>query len=462
MKNQTHYPKLMQFKSNRFPKLLLLLFVSFALLNCNDNSNDEPPPVVKFQSPETFLKWNQLIEKLYTFTPTTGLPIPLVPRLFAIYHVTMHDAINSVEPVYETYASASLDPNASPNAALAQAIYEVLMVIGPKDDSSLISIDSLYQETMAAIPNTPAKDKGIVLGKSVAQQVLQAREDDAPYLQVMNYPDTPASGTMPGEFKYLPPLNYALAGYHLQKTWAIPSSSAFYPSEGPWPTDSEAYALDYNEVLQEGRFVDIGNLDWMDHDLTWYTDPFRYFDKKYLSVFWAENSARGLNSMARKVYEKKGEDMELFETTRLFALLHMAIADSYISVMDSKNHFYYWRPITAIHEGETDNNPATQGDPTWTSQLPTPPVPEYPSAHAIAGSAAGQVLINYFGDNVSITLNSGYIAGTRTFNSISQAVTENSLSRIYLGYHFRKAVEVGEELGYELGDYVYLNALKKQ
>jgi hypothetical protein len=125
-------------------------------------------------------------------------------------------------------------------------------------------------------------------------------------------------------------------------------------------------------------------------------------------------------------------------------------------------HYYYWRPISAIHEGDDDGNPDTVGDLNWESQLPTPPVGEYPSAHAMTGSAAGVVLIQEFGEDVSFTINSGYLSGTRSFNNIYEAISENSLSRIYIGYHFRKAVEVGEEKGYEIGVYVYENTLKEK
>ncbi len=79
----------------------------------------------------------------------------------------------------------------------------------------------------------------------------------------------------------------------------------------------------------------------------------------------------------------------------------------------------------------------------------------------MTGSAAAQILIRYFGkDNIPFSMTSGYYPGLRSFNKISDAVRENSLSRIYIGYHFRKAVDVGEEIGYDIGDYVYDHALK--
>src|SRR4029453_12667599 len=90
------------------------------------------------------------------------------------------------------------------------------------------------------------------------------------------------------------------------------------------------------------------------------------------------------------------QGLNLWENARLFGLLNMALADGYIAMVDSKNHYNYWRPITAIQTGDTDGNPATIGDPTWTSFRPTPPNQEYVSGHAIEGGAGGGVLKQFF------------------------------------------------------------------
>ncbi len=428
---------------------VLFIALAICLLNCDDDDNDfvNPSPVKEVLSPEIFLKWNNLLQKIYTFTPDKGLPPPIISRIFAMYHLAMHDALNSVDQRYDNYASTTFDSTADPNIALNQAVYEVFTAIGFKEGPPKASVDSLYQSVLGSVINGSSKDNGIALGKAVASAILTTREADAPYLAPL-YP-TKESGTIPGKYRYLPVnnlgLGYALGGFHLLKPFAIPSGDAF-PVYAPYRVNTPEYTKDYNEVKLEGAKVPLENLS----------------DQKHIGIFWAENSSRGWNEVARKVYAKKNNNMDAFETARLFALLHVAIADAYISVFDSKMHYYYWRPISAIHEGDDDGNPNTAGDLNWEPQLPTPPVGEYPSAHAMTGSAAGVVLIQEFGDEVSFTTNSGYISGTRSFNNIYEAILENSLSRIYIGYHFRKAVEVGEEKGYEIGVYVYENALKKK
>ena len=390
-------------------------------------------------SPEIMLKWSQQIEKSYTFPQNVGFPPPLIARWFSIYFVAMHDALNSVDPRYATYASLSQDKKADPNATMIQAVYEVLKA---NNAPKMPSIDSLYNATMGQIKDGEKKDRGISLGKTVAQEILAKRAPDNPYLILAGFNPTRPTGTTPGEYRHLPGPGYALAGYHLQQPWVMSSGDQFRPGP-PYPVNSPEYTADYNEVKLLG---DINNDTG---------------DQRYAGIFWAENSNRGWNKITRLVLNNNKKYYNTWEVARLFALVHMAIADSYISVFEAKMHYYYWRPISAIRLGTSDGNDDTEGDANWTPAMGTPPIGEYPSAHAIAGSAAAGVLINFFRrSDIPFVMDSGYLPGTRSFNTIEEAVRENSLSRIYIGYHFRKAVDVGEEKGYEIGNYVFGNALK--
>lgn len=392
-------------------------------------------------SPEIMLQWSTQIEKAYTFPVGQGFSPPIVARWFAIYFVAMHDALNSSDPRYATYASTVQDKKADPNAALIQAVYETLIAMNAPKRTSF---DSLYTVTMGKIKEGEKKDRGISLGKSVAQQLLEKRNPDQPYLVLGGYISTPPNGILPGKYRYLPPFNYALAGYHLQQPWVMASGDQFRPGP-PYPVNSPEYTQDYNEVKELGAI-----------NSTQVTQ-----DQRALGIFWAENSNRGWNKVTREVLMNNKKYYNVWEVTRLFALVHMAIADSYISVFDAKMHYYYWRPISAIRLGDSDGNDDTVGDASWTPAMGTPPIGEYPSAHAIAGSAAAGVLINFFRrSDIPFVMDSGYWPTSRSFNSIEEAVRENSLSRIYIGYHFRKAVDVGEEKGYEIGNYVFGNALK--
>ena len=124
--------------------------------------------------------------------------------------------------------------------------------------------------------------------------------------------------------------------------------------------------------------------------------------------------------------------------------------------------YYTWRPVTAIQQGDLDNNNLTSPDQGWKELgYPTVPVPEFPSAHANAGGAAAAILVKIFKkDQMKFTLTSTITPGvTRSFTSFTSAARENSNSRIYLGYHFRQAVEIGEAMGIKLGNFIAKNAL---
>ena len=146
---------------------------------------------------------------------------------------------------------------------------------------------------------------------------------------------------------------------------------------------------------------------------------------------------------------------------RLLALLQMAEADSYVAMCDSKFIYKRWRPVTAIRLAANDGNADTAPDGAWLPfAFPNPPDAEYPSGHSIAGGAAAAVLKSFFGtDAVSFTITNN--AGkTRSYSSFSQAAAENSISRMYAGYHFRNSTAQGQVMGDQIGAYVAANALK--
>jgi hypothetical protein len=432
----------------------VLLFSAFLLTGLNACQKEDifdqikhPPPVSKqkWLSPNLVLAWNLQIQKTYTLPLNTGLPPVIYSRLFAMYHTAMHDALNAVSPRYATYAYDKRDEDANPSSALSQAVYEVLKAVGPKD-ALFVPYDSLLKATLDTIPESEAKTKGISLGKEVAKAILAKRAADSSYLAIVGFKPAPVEGTKPGEFRFFAPLNTnALSGWSKQQTWVIPNANLYRPGP-PDPVNSDAYATDFNETKDLGRLH----------------SPVRTGEQTTIGIFWAENTSRGWNSIAREIISKQSEKKnDAWDIARLLAVFHITIADAYISVFDAKNFYYYWRPISAIRLADQDGNAKTERDSTWVPELGTPGIPEYPSAHAWTGAAAAQVLIRFLKTpTVSFSTTSGYSPGvTRSFSKITDAVRENGLSRIYIGYHFRKAVMEGEGAGYKIGDYVYDHAL---
>ena len=211
----------------------------------------------------------------------------------------------------------------------------------------------------------------------------------------------------------------------------------------PLALTSAAYTADFNEVKTLGGG----------------TSATRTADQAASAQFWLDNSGLAWNRVARTVLAAQGQGAH--DTVRLLALLQMAIADAYVAMADSKFTYKRWRPITAIHQAANDGNPDTAPDGTWLPfAFPNPPDADYPSGHSIAGGAAAAVLKSFFGTDAvpfAITNNAGR---TRSFTSFGQAATENSLSRLYAGYHFRDATAQGQVMGDQIGAYVAANALK--
>ena len=151
-----------------------------------------------------------------------------------------------------------------------------------------------------------------------------------------------------------------------------------------------------------------------------------------------------------------------WENARLFGLLNLALADGYIGSWETKYFYRFWRPERAIRTGDSDGNPNTQGDPTWTPLQFTYPIPDHDSGHSVEGGAAAQVLQDFFGTDAisfsacSLTLPAGSRCTDpspvfRSYNTFSEAADENGVSRILIGIHFRHAVEEGIQHGRKIG-----------
>ena len=149
------------------------------------------------------------------------------------------------------------------------------------------------------------------------------------------------------------------------------------------------------------------------------------------------------------------------DNARLFALVSMAAADALIAVFDAKYTYNFWRPVTAIRNGDLHGNSAVERDPLWEPYIPTPMHPEYPCAHCITQSAAARVMEAYFGDAIPpVKLTSTTAPGvTRSYARLSDYVNEVINARVYDGVHYRTSGEVGADMGRRIGEYTLDNHL---
>jgi hypothetical protein len=382
-------------------------------------------PVTKASADEV-MRWNQIATDATTAAKTDPLT---ESRIFAILHTAIHDAVNNIEPRYQTYQSGnSPAPGASVEAAIAAAAHDTLVVLFPAAKSNF---DAAMEETVRAVSDDSKKTAGLGVGQMCAKAILARRENDGANQKVQYTP-----GTKPGEYCPTPPdLKPAFFPHWGNVTpFVLKSSSQFRPAEPPAVKSPRALA-EIAEVKAIGGTNSVT----------------RTAEQCEIGRFWYENSTRGWNRIAREV--STAQRLNVWENARLFALLNLAMADGYIANFESKYHYNYWRPVTVIREN---------GASEWLSYLPTPPVPDYPSGHAAEGAAAATVLARFFDtDLICFSMTSGdpYPGITRRFWSFSDAARENAASRIMCGIHFRAAVDTGYAQGQRVGDWVFENAL---
>jgi hypothetical protein len=362
-------------------------------------------------------------------------------RIYAMTHAAIHDALNAIDRRFKTYAlDRRAEPNASPEAAVAAAAHGVLVAQLPTQQATL---DAAYAASLAGIADGPAKTNGVAIGQAAAAAILALRSVDG---STAPMPYTPRNE--PGAYQLTPP-NFApavLPGWGSVTPFALRSGAQFRPAPPKFlDLTSAEYAADYNEVKAVGEL----------------NSATRTAEQSEIARFWYEGSPNGWNRIARVVAAQRGLDP--WRNARLFGLLNFAMADGFIAGFDGKYFYDFWRPVTAIRAGATDNNPATVADPAWATFLVTPAAPDYPSTHSVLGAAAAETLARFFGaDAISFTATSGapFPGITRSYTSFSQAARENADSRVYAGIHFRSACRDGLIQGTRVGRYVFEHALR--
>lgn len=423
-------------------------------------------------SPEMVLRWNDAATYVVTNTPQ---PPPITPfwesRYYAMVNIAMYDALNNIVPKYKWYALNSRDKDANPDAAVAQAAHDVIVhaygTLNPPANFTPPEvqnyIDNLLAESLNAIENGEAKEKGIELGKAAAKAIIDKRANDGSENITYTLPE----GTGPGEYRWTFPFNIPglpiygtvdAVGWQLVTPFSMTSGHQFRPGAPYGQTNlalavtTQQYIDDYNEIKHLGCA----------------TCNDRTTDQTMLAKFWAGSSPLGWNTIARNIMAQY-KNMDAWSVVRLLTQVQIAQADTYIASADAKFHYYFWRPITAIQLNNLGTTPGTTGDPEWSvTAYVTPPAPDYPSAHAATGAAAAEVIKRFFNkDDFSFTLASSAVPGfpseniTRSFTSLSQAADENAISRMYLGIHFRNSCMVGKQQGRDLGSWVATHSLQE-
>jgi len=405
--------------------LFLVVVASFAALPMRARAN----PIAD---------WDVIAFETVESSGKTG---PVTSCDVAMAHVAMHDALNAIDRRYEPYAYDGEAPRgASPEAAVAAAAHDVLVARIPNKKAALAAA---LASALAAIPDGRAKADGVATGRAAAAAILARRADDG---SDVVRPYKAAAGL--GVWRLTPPAFAQPIGVSFGKVapFTMTSGEQFeLPRPAYFNLRGAEYAADYNEVKSLGGAG----------------SKTRTAEQSEIARFWYEPSPGVHIRLARDLVVTR--KLNLWDSARLFALLHLATADCLISGYGAKYRYNFWRPVTAIRNGANDGNPQTAADPAWNSYLETPSHPDYLSLHAVLGAAWAEILARFFGtDQFSFTIISAkpYPGITRSFKSFSQSAQEDADSRIYGGIHFRSSCRDGLVIGRKIGAQVFEKFLR--
>lgn len=377
-------------------------------------------------SADTVCEWMDFAQKIQN----VAAPMPNAPRNPTFERVqtqaalAMFEALNAIDPRYESYLRmAPADSHASQDAAAATAAYEVLVTSFPAQKTA---IEESYAIALETVSDRRARDSGIAIGKSAAALALKAGGIDPAITQTPYLPRAQPGVWVPTQLPILEPFMTAF------KPWILDRADSVRP--GPPPSlDSEKWVRDYNEVKRLGGKTSKERT------------PHETLMARYRIT---------PDMMPSYRLAADGHGRRPVQNARMFALLGMINDDALMAITDAKLHYNFWRPITAIRNGDKDGSDATTPDPAWEPLISTPNHPEYPCGHCILAAGIAEYMKAEVGNapawGVRVSSRSIPNAAVQALPSWDEWVRQVSYSRTLGGVHYRFSNEVAEKMGRDI------------
>lgn len=385
------------------------------------------------------IQWNRILRNTISKEQT---PPPIAARNFAILHGAIFDAVNAVAREYEPLQITAIsEPGSLVEVVAHSAGNQVLSRLYPNREDSF---DREFKASIQPYRDEFGFDDSVKLGRNIAEKYLTWRDGDFRDI-VVSFEERSAPGYWESaDNEYTPAL---LPGWGKTQTFALVSPSQFR-SEPPNHMRSDAYAADYEEVRTLGRKEGSRRTE----------------EQTEIAEFWEAGPGTitipgQWNAITERlaIENKRGT----VENAKTFAILNFALADAGIAAWDSKYLYGFWRPVTAIHRANTDNNRRTRVEANWVPLQKSSSSPEHISSHSAFSGAAEVVLISEFGFDSDFTCCSDTETLTiRSFKNIREAAEEAGRSRIYAGTHFESSNQKGLASGRSIGKYVVENLSK--
>lgn len=389
---------------------------------------------------DVVLEWNEIMT-----ASVAGQPPPEQNRIAAIAQLAVFEAVNAVTGDYEPYLDAIVPmQGASAEAAVVAAAHSVLTHFFPEESADL---DAARNRSLAAIPDTPEKQAGLDVGLAAAASMIAARTNDGSETPEFHLP----TSSRAGEWQLTPacpPEGGVFLHFRNVKPFGIRRADQFRSDRPPRLT-SRRYATDYEEVRRVGASESTER------------DP----AMARIAEFYAVLSDAPLwNAIARQIARQMAGTSRgsVADSARALALLNMALSDGGVAVLESKYHYDFWRPETAIHDGGRDRNRKTDPDPSFTPFIVAPCFPSYPSGHATTSYAAREVLERVYGDGPHpiVLSRPDEPDVVLHYTRLADIMRDIDDARVYGGIHFRFDQEEAAEQGRRIGAFIHRRHLR--
>ena len=396
--------------------------------------------VTDVKAEDPIADWNAIAEKA---VKTAGHPPPVAALDFAIVHLAIYDAVESIDRRYHPYHSLVPGATGSVSAAAAKAGHDVLVGLFPLQSGTIEHDFSSFLTANGIDPHDP----GLAVGAQAAADILMLRLNDGRFPPNPPFLGSNAIGQWRPTPSFLPPpppsFAPGLTPWVANVTPFTMKSNSQFRVDPPPDLTSKQWAEDYNEVMTVGSL----------------TSAIRTAEQTDIGYFWADSGPVLWQNSLRHVSRNYLNDIG--DSARMYALAEAALADAQIACWESKYFYNFWRPLTAIRLGDQDGNRATKLDPDWQPLINTPNFPEYPSGHASTSGAVSHMLRLFFASDVlnfqMTTTNPNAAQKTRFFTRFSQAEDEVIDARVYVGIHYRNTDRVSRAQGLRVANWVFNN-----
>ena len=431
------------------------IIIMLLMYSCSpDKDNDmitEPELISPDQyNSEVVVRWFNLIKVLTT--ETTGYTPPVAARAFGYTGVALYESVQ-VGTTNKLSLSGKLNglnlettfmegleyhwPTVA-NTTIASMTKFFYSNASLTNYSSILELESEFNNQFTNDIDDDVIKRSIAFANGLTDEILLWSTTDGGHGAQFN--------NFPVEYEPLPGAEFwkptAPNQRALQPYWGNNRPFISLNIENSIPVDPPAYSTDVNSTYYL-RALEV-------YAVVNNVTP----EQTVIAEFWSDDPQTSATppghsiSILNQLIDDK--ELDLLASSEAFAKLAVGINDSFISCWKVKYTTNYPRPVSVI------NN---QIDASWETILETPPFPEYTSGHSVQSGALARILTSLFGDNYTFIdrthENRTDIDGTpRVYSSFYDMAEEAAVSRLYGGIHFKEAIELGLDQGYQIGENV--------